>query len=59
MLNQSKINILLADHTKFDTTLMCQTTTFYNIHYIITDQEPSEEYIKLFRDSGTKLIIAN
>lgn len=58
MLSNSKLHILLVDHTKFDKIYMTKTCDFEQIDIIITDKEPSQEYVKLFNKVGVELIIA-
>jgi DeoR family fructose operon transcriptional repressor len=57
MLNHSKIHILLVDHTKFDKVFLCQTCSFDDIDYIITNKLPSEDYVTAFKEAGAKLLI--
>ena len=58
MLNNSKIHILLADHSKFNKIYLSQTCQFDEIDYLITDKLPDQGYIDLFKQTNTKLVIA-
>lgn len=58
MINQSKLHILLADHTKFEKIFLCRTCGFENIDYIITDQMPNVEFMEAFSKSNVKVIVA-
>ena len=57
MLKRSKLHILLVDHTKFDQIYMSQTCDFDDIDIIITDQQPSNEYVELFKLNDCKLVV--
>lgn len=59
MLKRSKLHILLVDHTKFNKIYMTKTCDFDAIDVIITDTEPTEDYIKIFEKYNIQLIIAN
>lgn len=56
MIEQANKVILLVDHTKFDKTSFVKLFDFENIDYIITDEEPREEWINLFHSSGIEVI---
>lgn len=58
MLKNSKIHILLVDHTKFGKIYLSRTCGFEEIDYIITDQMPSPEYLEIFKQTKTKVIVA-
>lgn len=58
MLKNSKIHILLADHTKFNKIFLCKSCDFKDIDYLVTDLEPEREYIDLLEKTGVQLIIA-
>jgi len=58
MINQSKLHILLVDHTKFSKIFLCRTCGFERIDYLITDQMPSDEYMDLFSKNNVKVLIA-
>lgn len=57
MMNQSNCHILLVDHTKFSKIFLCRTCDFERIDYLITDEEPSSEYMELFRKNNIEVII--
>jgi len=57
MLTNSKIHILIADSTKFGKVFLSQLCHFDEIDYLITDKMPNEDYLKLLKNSQTKLII--
>ena len=58
MLKNSKIHILLADHTKFDKTFLCRSSDFKDIDYLVTDCEPEQKYVNMLAEAGVRLIIA-
>lgn len=58
MLKNSKIHILLADHTKFDKTFLCRSSDFKDIDYLVTDREPEQKYVNMLAEAGVRLIIA-
>ena len=56
MIEQANKVILLVDHTKFDKTSFVKLFNFENVDYIITDEEPGEEWINLFHSSDIEII---
>ena len=55
--SNSKI-ILLADHTKFDRNSVFTFGRYSQLSTVITDVEPSEEYLEVFRSNNIDLLIA-
>ncbi len=47
--------IVLADHLKFDCVAPLTYTSFDDVDIIVTDKEPSEEYLKLFKQTNTHI----
>lgn len=58
MLKNSKTHILLVDSSKFDKQRLIRTCSFNEIDYIITDKLPPQEYIDVFNETNTKLLIS-
>lgn len=58
MLRQSKHHILLVDHTKFEKIFMTTTCGFDAIDTVITDRQPPDEYIRMFKESDVRLVVA-
>lgn len=58
MMKQSKLHILMADHTKFNKIFLCRTCGFERIDYLITDQVPEAEFMALFTQNNVKVVIA-
>lgn len=58
MIKNASIKILLVDSSKFDKIFLSKISNFSDIDYIITDKTPSDDYIKVFEQSNTKLIVA-
>jgi DeoR family transcriptional regulator, carbon catabolite repression regulator len=58
MLDNSKVHILLADHTKFGVNNLCQYCDFKDIDIIITNKMPSPEFLQIFEQHHVQLIIA-
>ena len=56
MIKQSNKVILLVDHTKYDKTSFVKLFDYENIDYIITDIQPKEEWINLFRSYNIQVI---
>lgn len=56
MLNNSKNNILLIDHTKFNKSHVYRLSDFDNIDYIITDEEPDQEMMRIFKEKRCEVI---
>ncbi|SDE32466.1 putative HTH-type transcriptional regulator YdjF [Sporomusa acidovorans DSM 3132] len=56
MIKQAKKSILLADYSKFDKTAFIKTCDFAPINYIVTNKEPSAEWLDFFSQHQIKLI---
>lgn len=56
MVNQAEKVLLLADHSKFDKTAFTKTLDFNSIHYVVTDMEPSLEWLEFFKTHNIKVI---
>lgn len=56
MMNNSKKNILLIDHSKFGDSHVYRLSDFEKIDYIITDREPDQEMMKIFKESQCDVI---
>ncbi len=57
MLRKSKHHILLVDHTKFEKIYMTTTCGFDVIDVVITDKQPPDDYIKMFKEHDVELIV--
>lgn len=58
MQQQANKVILLADHSKFDRTAFIKLFSFDRVDYIVTDEKPSEEWIKFLNNYHISLIYA-
>jgi len=56
MIKQSNKVILLVDHTKYNKTSFVKLFEYDNIDYLITDSEPKEEWMNLFRSYSIEVI---
>lgn len=56
MVEQSRITILLADHSKFGNNGFAKTLDFTQIDYIVTDKSPSDKWIAFLKKKNIKLI---
>ena len=56
MLENAEKVALLADHTKFDNTAFLKLTDLDHIDYLVTDEQPSPEWIKCCEEHGIQLI---
>lgn len=56
MIEQADTVILLVDHTKFDKVSFVKLCNYEDIDYIITDVEPSKEWMELFHSHNIKVI---
>ena len=52
MLKSAKQCILAADHTKFDKIAFSRICDVHDIHIVVTDEKPSQEWLELFDRSG-------
>lgn len=59
MLKRSRLRVLMIDHTKLDVSFVATTCSFRDINVVISDMPLPEKYEKLFRESGTEIIIAD
>lgn len=53
----SEERILLVDHTKFGVTSMMKYSPLEQFDYLVTDEEPSSEFMKAFEDMNIKLVM--
>lgn len=56
MLEQATRRILLVDHSKFDKAAFVRLADFDRIDYLVTDQEPSDEWKQILREHEVELI---
>ena len=56
MIRNAKTKVLLIDSSKFNKRFMLTTCELKDIDYIITDKMPSEEIIKICKESNTTLL---
>lgn len=56
MSRQAGGRVLLADHTKFDRAFFARTLDFADVDYVVTDREPSGEWIEFFDSHDIQLI---
>ncbi|WP_182187418.1 DeoR/GlpR family DNA-binding transcription regulator [Pectinatus frisingensis] len=56
MVEQARITILLADHSKFDNNGFAKTLDFKQIDYLVTDVEPSDKWVDFLKKKDIKLI---
>lgn len=56
MIKQGEEVALLADHTKFNKTVFAHLVDLEEIDYLVTDQEPDEEWIRLCKEKKIQLI---
>lgn len=56
MIEQSRQCVLVADHTKFDTTSFTFTSDFSAIDTVVTDREPSPEWLRLLEETETNCV---
>jgi DeoR/GlpR family transcriptional regulator of sugar metabolism len=56
MLKNSRMNILLVDHTKFDKVAFLKLFDISDINVLVTDQKPSNEWIEGLKANNVKLI---
>lgn len=57
-LQQSQVHYFLIDHTKFDKSALMVYSPISKMDYVLTDQAPSEKYMKLFETHHVKLAVA-
>jgi DeoR family fructose operon transcriptional repressor len=58
MIESAKETIILADHTKFDTTYIYKVCNASDVSLIITDKGVSQEEISLAKECGVNLVVA-
>lgn len=56
MMKQANKIVLLADHTKFDRIAFAQIAEIQQIDLVITDQQPSEEWVSFFKQCQVELL---
>jgi DeoR/GlpR family transcriptional regulator of sugar metabolism len=56
MIKQARKFILLADHTKFNKTAFIKLSDFINIDSIVTDCEPTENWLKLVKKHNIQIV---
>lgn len=56
MIRQAKEVVLLADNTKFDKRSLVKLFEYDEIDCIVTNEEPKEEWMKLFKSHNIKVI---
>lgn len=56
MIKQSNKAILLVDHSKYDKTSFVKLFDYENIDYIITDEEPKEEWMNLLHSYNIEVV---
>ena len=58
-LEQSKVHYLLADHEKFDHAALMTYGQIADLDYLITNQEPEEEYRRYLQENNVTLILSD
>lgn len=56
MIKQANKVILLVDHTKYDKTAFVKLFDYENVDYVITDEEPREDWMNLFHSNNIEVI---
>lgn len=56
MIPQSAKVLLLADHSKFDKTAFVKLMDFEQIDVLVTDREPSEEWLNMLHEYGVEVV---
>lgn len=56
LLQQSKMNVILADHSKFGRTVSVRTMGLGEITHLVTDRQPAEEYRSLFESNEVEIV---
>ncbi|MFB6469073.1 DeoR/GlpR family DNA-binding transcription regulator [Cytobacillus sp. Hz8] len=56
MIYQAGKTMLLLDHTKFDNIAFVSFMSFKEIDYLVTDQKPTDEWIKYLHDQNVTVI---
>lgn len=56
MIKQSNKVVLLVDHSKYDKTSFVKLFDYENIDYIITDEEPKEEWMNLLHSYNIEVV---
>ncbi len=59
MLAHAKVGILVADSTKFNTIQMFRAAKLDDIDIVITDRQPSKEYVDFFKENEIELMVAD
>lgn len=58
-LEQSKVHYLLADHEKFDHAALMTYGQIADLDYLITNQEPEEEYRRYLQENTVTLVLTS
>ena len=58
-LEQSKIHYLLADHEKFNHAALMTYGNIADMDYVITNQEPEEEYQRYLQEHTVRLVLTS
>ncbi|MCR5717026.1 MAG: DeoR/GlpR family DNA-binding transcription regulator [Lachnospiraceae bacterium] len=59
MLRSAQTKIVVVDHSKFDKVAFSRIADLGNIDIVVTDERPSEAWIRAFRDQGIRLYYPN
>ena len=59
MLAHAKVGILVVDSTKFNTIQMFRAAKLDDIDLVITDRQPSKEYVDFFQENEIELMVAD
>ena len=56
MAEQAAQVALLLDHTKFDRMAFAQLADLDHIHYVISDEKPEADWLRLFREKQVQIL---
>ena len=56
MLRSAKEKILAVDSSKFGNTAFAKIGSFSDINTVVTDREPSQEWLGFFREQGIRCL---
>lgn len=56
MVDHSREVVVIADHTKFDKTSLIRTLPYEKVDVLVTDQKPSDEWIRRMEDENVRLL---
>ena len=59
ILEQAEKKVLLADQSKFNKGMLFRSADIADFDIVITDEEPSKEYVDYMMDNNVKLLIPN